>query len=104
MRAGTKKGGGMTDKDYERKDFEAEFIKTPAQRLAFERALARLLIGHKIADLRAAAGMTQRELAKLLRTKQQVVSRLEQAKYKPSIRTLENIARIFSRRLEINFV
>lgn len=94
----------MAGRDYSLKDFEAEFIRTPAQRLAFERALARLLIGHKIADLRASAGMTQAELARRLRTKQQVISRLEQAKYKPSLRTLENIARIFSRRLEINFV
>ena len=34
----------MGYKDYGLKDFEAEFIKTPAQKLAFECALARLLI------------------------------------------------------------
>jgi DNA-binding XRE family transcriptional regulator len=94
----------MADRDYGLRDFEAEFIRTPAQRLAFERALARRLIGRKIAALRAAAGMTQAELARRLRTKQQVISRLEQARYRPSLRTLENIARIFSRRLDINFV
>lgn len=94
----------MGYRDYGMKDFEAEFIRTPAQKLAFERALARLLIGHKIADLRAGAGMTQAELARRLQTRQQVVSRLEQARYKPSLRTLERIAGIFSRRLEINFV
>jgi DNA-binding XRE family transcriptional regulator len=94
----------MAGRDYGLKDFEAEFIRTPAQRLAFERVLARRLIGYKIAELRAAAGMTQAELARRLRTRQQVVSRLEQARYKPSLRTLEKIARIFSRRLEINFV
>ena len=53
----------MVAKDYALKDFKAEFIKTSAQRLAFERALSRLLIGQKIADLRMAAGMTQVELA-----------------------------------------
>lgn len=94
----------MAAKDYGLKDFETEFIKTPAQRLALERALTRLLIGHKVAALRTAAGMTQAELARRLRTKQQVVSRLEQAKYRPSLRTLEKIARVFSRRLEINFI
>jgi transcriptional regulator with XRE-family HTH domain len=101
VRAGGK-GGYMAGRDYGLTDFEAEFIRTPAQRLAFERKLARLLIGHKVADLRASAGMTQAELARRLGTRQQVVSRLEQARYKPSIRTLENIARVFSRRLEIN--
>lgn len=94
----------MVDRNYGLKDFEAEFIKTPAQKLAFERALACLLISHKIADLRRSAGMSQAELAARLRTKQQVISRMEQARYKPSLRTLERIAVIFSRRLEINFV
>lgn len=94
----------MADRDYGLKGFEAEFIRTPAQKLAFERARVRLLISHKIADLRRSAGMSQAELAARLRTKQQVVSRLEQARYKPSLRTLERIACIFSRRLEINFV
>ncbi len=94
----------MADRDYNLKSFEAEFIRTPAQRIAFERALARRLVGRKIADLRAASGMTQAELARRLRTRQQAISRLEQAKYNPSLRTLENIARIFSRRLEITFI
>ena len=94
----------MADRDYGLKEFEAEFIRTPAQRLAFERALSRLLIGHKVADLRAAAGMTQAGLARRLGTRQQAISRLERARSKPSLRTLEKIARIFSRRLEINFI
>lgn len=94
----------MGYRDYGLKDFEAEFIRTPAQRLAFERSLARLRIGHKIAALRVSAGMTQAELARRLNTRQQVISRLERARDKPSLRTLESIARVFSRRLEINFV
>lgn len=46
----------MVDRDYGLKDFEAEFIRTSAQKLAFKRARARLLISHKIADLRKDAG------------------------------------------------
>lgn len=94
----------MIRRDYDMNDFMAEFIKTPAQRLAFERALARQLISQKLADLRAGAGMTQSELAARLRTRQQVISRLERAGSKPSLRTLEKIARFFRKRLEINFV
>jgi DNA-binding XRE family transcriptional regulator len=48
--------------------------------------------------------MTQGELAKKLHTKQQVVSRMEQDKYKPTLNTLEKIAQVFGKRLEINFV
>ncbi|MGD9642639.1 MAG: helix-turn-helix transcriptional regulator [Elusimicrobiales bacterium] len=94
----------MVDMNYGLKDFEAEFIRTPAQKLALERVRMRLLISQKIADLRKDAGMSQTELARRLRTRQQVISRLEQSKYKPCLRTLERIAGIFSRRLEINFL
>lgn len=94
----------MVFAEYGGKDFETEFIKTPSQKLAFERALLRLRTARKIATLRMSSGMSQAELALRLRTKQPAVSRLEQAKYKPSLRTLEKIAGIFSRRLEINFV
>ena len=46
LRAGLKRGRYGV-KDYGLKDFEAEFIRTPAQKLAFECAIARLLIGQK---------------------------------------------------------
>ncbi|HBE87751.1 MAG TPA: transcriptional regulator [Elusimicrobia bacterium] len=94
----------MKKKDYTHEDFEKEFLKTPAMRRAYERGVAGLLIAHKIADLRERHHMTQAELARRLHTRQQVVSRLEQDKYRPSLTTLEKIARVFGKRLEINFV
>ncbi|MBI4656226.1 MAG: helix-turn-helix transcriptional regulator, partial [Elusimicrobia bacterium] len=48
--------------------------------------------------------MTQAELAKKLHTTQQVVSRLESDRYKPSLTTLEKIARVFKQRLEVKFI
>ncbi|MDD5209848.1 MAG: helix-turn-helix transcriptional regulator [Elusimicrobiales bacterium] len=94
----------MKRKVYTHDDFVKEYFKTPARRGAYERGVERLLIAHKIADLRERAHMTQAELAKKLHTKQQVISRLEQDKYKPSYNTLEKIARVFGKRIEINFV
>ena len=94
----------MKKKEYTHEDFEKEFLKTPAMREAYKKGVENLLVAHKIADLRERAHMTQAELAKKLHTKQQVVSRLEQDKYKPSLNTLEKIAHVFGKRIEINFV
>lgn len=94
----------MKKKEYTHEDLEKELLKTPAMREAYKKGVESLLVSHKIADLRERAHMTQAELAKKLHTKQQVISRLEQDKYKPSYNTLEKIARVFGKRIEINFV
>jgi len=94
----------MKKKEYTHEDFEKEYLKNPAMREAYEKGVESLLVAHKIADLRERAHMTQAELAQKLHTKQQVVSRLEQDKYKPSLTTLEKIAHVFGKRVEINFV
>lgn len=94
----------MKRKKYTHEDFEKEFLKTPQMKKAYEKGVEALLIAHKIAELRERYSMTQGELAKKLHTKQQVVSRMEQDKYKPTLNTLEKIAQVFGKRLEINFV
>ena len=94
----------MKKKEYTHDDFEKEFIKTPHMRKAYEDGVTELLIAHKIADLRERSHMTQTELAKKLHTKQQVISRMEKDLYKPSLTTLEKIAHVFGKRLEINFI
>ena len=94
----------MKRKEYTHENFEKEFLKTPQMRKAYEEGVMSLLIAHKIADLRERYHMTQAELAKKLHTKQQVVSRMEGDRYKPSLTTLEKIAHVFGKRLEINFI
>lgn len=94
----------MKKKEYTHEDLEKEFLKTPARKKSYEDGVSALLVSHKIADLRERAHMTQAELAKRLHTKQQVVSRMEKDRYKPSYTTLEKIAHVFGKRLEINFI
>ena len=94
----------MKKKEYTHEDLEKEFLKTPVMRKAYEDGVGALLIAHKIADLRERAHMTQAELARKLHTKQQVVSRMEKDRYKPSYTTLGKIAHVFGKRLEINFI
>ena len=58
-----------------------------------------------IYEARTAAGLTQRQLAELVRTKQPVIARLEDADYEGhSLTMLERIATALGQKLEINFV
>jgi transcriptional regulator with XRE-family HTH domain len=57
-----------------------------------------------IYDARAAAGLTQAELARLIGTKQPVIARLEDADYRGhSLTMLQRIAAVLHRHLEIRF-
>lgn len=52
---------------------------------------------------RAAAGLTQEQVAERMGTTQAVVARLESGRVKPSTRTLERFARATGTRLRIRF-
>lgn len=61
-------------------------------------------MGLKIRQLRAAAGITQRELADRLDAQQPAIARLENGHVKPDIVTLERIATALGFRLEMTVV
>ena len=54
-------------------------------------------------DARNRAGLTQKELARRMGTTQPVVARLESGRVRPSMRTLERLARATGSRLLISF-
>ena len=77
----------------------------PARLASLEEEKANLQIARKIYDLRAAAGLSQRELAKRVGTTASVICRLEDADYEGhSLGMLRRIAAAMDRRLEIRFV
>ena len=62
-------------------------------------------IARKIYDLRASAGLTQRQLAKLVGTTASVICRLEDADYEGhSLAMLNRIAAALNKRVKIEFV
>jgi DNA-binding XRE family transcriptional regulator len=75
-------------------------------KIYFERAEAKRKIAQEIAALRKAHHLTQTQLAKAIKTKQQVISRLENPvdKRMPSFEFLDRIARVFNKRLIISIV
>ena len=62
-----------------------------------------LKLGKLIKDLRENKGMTQDELAKKLRTTKSAISRLENHTENIRLSTLEKVAEIFDKKLNINF-
>jgi len=77
----------------------------PDRLAALEQARANDDVARKIAALRAEAGLSQRQLAKLVGTTASVICRLEDANYEGhSLAMLQRIAAAMDRRVEIRFV
>ncbi|MBZ0169901.1 hypothetical protein MELA_00401 [Candidatus Methylomirabilis lanthanidiphila] len=77
----------------------------PERLAALEKARADDHVARKIVALRTKAGLTQRQLARLVGTTASVICRLEDADYEGhSLAMLNRIAAALNRRVEIRFV
>ena len=77
----------------------------PERLASLEEERANLDIACRIYDLRDKAGLTQKELAKLVGTTPSVISRLEDADYEGhSLSMLRRVAAALDKRVEIRFV
>ncbi|MDA1050111.1 MAG: helix-turn-helix transcriptional regulator [Planctomycetota bacterium] len=63
---------------------------------------ARVSIARKIIRDRAAAGLTQQELARRAGVRQETISRLESGKHSPTVRTVDKIDRVLQAVLRKN--
>ena len=85
--------------------FDRYIGNDPEQQQAFEEALADYDVARKIYDLRAKAGLSQRELARRIGTTASVICQLEDADYQGhSLLMLRRIAASLDKRVEIRFV
>src|SRR5258708_4551936 len=81
------------------------FEGKPDMLAALDEARANDEIARKIYELRTKAGLTQRQLAKLVGTTASVICLLEDAEYEGhSLSMLRRIATALNRRVEIRFV
>ena len=99
MKNKKQKGRGMTLRQY----LHGE-IKDPEFRRIYEQADIELRVALEITKAREAKKMSQRELAEALKTKQQTVSRIERGAQNVTIETLDKIARVLGRDLEVRFI
>ena len=87
------------------KDYLDEQLKDPEFKKAFDEEEIYASLAIQISKLRAKSDLTQQELARLLGTKQQVISRLEDpVDPQYSLSTLVKLARAFHKKLQINFI
>ena len=76
---------------------------TPDLRARIEEEKLNIRVAQMIYDARQKAGLTQKQLAELISTKQQVIARLEDADYEGhSLSMLQRIAAALGRRLEVS--
>ena len=77
----------------------------PVKQAMLEEEMANMEIAQKIYDLREQAGLTQRQLARLIGTTASVICRLEDADYQGhSLAMLNRIAAALGKRVKIEFV
>jgi len=80
-------------------------FRTPVARRRIAEAELNARVAQEIYGLRTKAGLTQKQLAKLIGTTDSVISRIEDADYRGhSLRTLHRIAQALNQRVEIHFV
>jgi ribosome-binding protein aMBF1 (putative translation factor) len=81
------------------------YERRPARLKGLEEARANEEIARRIRELRAASGLTQAQLARLISTTASVICRLEDADYEGhSLAMLRRIAGALNQRVEIRFV
>jgi DNA-binding XRE family transcriptional regulator len=82
-----------------------EDIKDTAFKKHYQEERQALKLAMKIAELRDQKGLSQQELAKLMGTSQQAISRIESGEYEGfTLKTLEKIAEATGMRIKIEFV
>jgi transcriptional regulator with XRE-family HTH domain len=83
----------------------SEDLKDPECKVHYQEERQALKLSLKIAKLRAKKGLSQQELAKLMGTSQQAISRIESGDYEGfTLKTLEKIAEATGTRVKIEFV
>lgn len=82
-----------------------EDLKDPEFKTHYEEERQALKLAMKIAKLREKKGLSQQQMAKLMGTSQQAVSRIESGEYEGfTLKTLEKIAEATGTKVKIEFV
>jgi len=83
----------------------SEDLKDPDFKAHYEEERQALKLAMKIAKLRERKGLSQQQLAMLMGTSQQAISRIESGEYEGfTLRTLEKIAKATGTRVKIEFI
>jgi len=84
-------------------DLHKKWLEEPEYRQAYDALDGEFALARAVIAARNRVGLTQTQLARKMGTTQPVVARLEGGRVRPSIRTLERLARATGSRLLIVF-
>ena len=82
-------------------DLEKELLADPAVKKEYDKLAPRYAIISEIISARIKRGMTQRQIAEKMGTKQSAIARLESGNSNPSISFLEKLARALDYKLTV---
>ena len=85
------------------KNFKKELLKNPKFKKEYERLQPEYAVISAMIEARIKKGLTQRELADRIGTKQSVISRLESGRANPSVAFLKKFAQALNTTLQIKF-
>lgn len=83
--------------------WKKEVLKDPELKVEYDRLQPEYAVIQAILDARVKKGVTQKELAQKIGTKQSVISRLESGRANPSVAFLKKLAQALNSHLEIRF-
>ena len=84
-------------------EMHRKWLNEPDYRKAYDALEEEFALAKAVIEARNRAGLTQVQLARRMGTTQPVVARLEGGRTRPSLRTLERLARATESRLLIRF-
>ena len=87
--------------DFEK--LEKKLMKNPAFRKEYEATRVEFEIALAVIRARIEKGLTQKQLAEKLKTRQSVISRVENAKTVPSLSFLKRLAQVLGASLQVQF-
>lgn len=94
-------------KNRKHKDFNIflkESLKNPIFKAEYDKLQPEFAVIRAIIRARADNGISQKELAEKIGTKQSVISRLESGRSNPSVAFLKKLAQALNSHLEIKFI
>lgn len=83
------------------KDLEKELLSDPATKKEFDKLAPRYALISKLIAARLKKGMTQKDVADKIGTKQSAIARLEAGNINPTIDFLEKVALVLGTKLTI---
>lgn len=88
------------------KDFKKDSLSRPGIKAEYDRIAPAYQLREKLIGIRKAAGFTQEQMAKALKTQKSNISRLENVNstISPTLLTIERYAKVAGYRVEINFL